>query len=177
MSSSSSSSSACSTSCPRRPPTSRTASSSSHTEQRQQTAPAAAPAPAAAAAPAVNAKTIVAPAETETVVENELYRITFSNHGAQVTSWILKKYKDAQGQPLDLVHADTAAKFGYPLSLYTYDAGLTAKLSQPLYVASATGTLNAPGTLSFHYADGNGLEVDEDLHLRPELRRSTPIRW
>ena len=122
----------------------------------QQTASPAAPTPAAAA---VNARAIVATAETETVVENELYKIRFTNHGAQVTSWILKKYKDAQGQPLDLVHTDTAAKFGYPLSLYTYDAGLTAKLSQPLYVTSASGALNTPGTLSFHYADGNGLEV------------------
>ncbi|HEY5055906.1 MAG TPA: hypothetical protein VII58_07080, partial [Acidobacteriaceae bacterium] len=51
--------------------------------------PVAAPAPtlpAAAATPAVQAS-----AESTTVVENELYRITFSNRGAQVTSWILKK--------------------------------------------------------------------------------------
>jgi YidC/Oxa1 family membrane protein insertase len=122
-------------------------------------AAAAAPVPAVAAAPAANAKAIVATAETETVVENDLYKIRFTNRGAQVTSWILKKYKDHDGQPLDLVHADTAAKFGYPLSLYTYDAVLTAKLAQPLYVASATGALSASNTLSFHYADGSGLVV------------------
>ena len=29
--------------------------------------------------------------ETTTVIENELYRITFSNRGAQVISWILKR--------------------------------------------------------------------------------------
>src|ERR1700736_6283634 len=33
-----------------------------------------------------------ASAESETVVENDLYRITFSNRGAQVKSWILKKF-------------------------------------------------------------------------------------
>ena len=44
-----------------------------------------------------------------TVVENELYRITFSNRGGQATSWILKKYHDNDGKPLDLVH-DGAAK-------------------------------------------------------------------
>ena len=45
---------------------------------------------------------VVAAAETTTVIENELYRITFSNRGAQATSWILKKYKDDSGKPLDL---------------------------------------------------------------------------
>ena len=33
-----------------------------------------------------------ASAETETVIENDLYRITFTNRGAQVKSWILKKF-------------------------------------------------------------------------------------
>jgi len=132
------------------------------TQSTQQAAPAVAAVPTntpVAGKSAASAKATVAPAETQTVIENELYRIQFTNRGAQVTSWILKKYKDSQGQPLDLVHPDTATKFGYPLSLYTYDAGLTSSLNQPLYVASATGSLSAPNTLSFDYADGNGLVV------------------
>ena len=52
----------------------------------------------------------------------ELYRITFSNRGGEVRSWILKNYKDNAGQPLDLVHVGGSTLFGYPLSLYTYDA-------------------------------------------------------
>src|SRR5271170_5538445 len=52
--------------------------------------------------PAANA--ITAENESTTVVENELYRVTFSNRGAQVKSWILKKYKDDDGNPLDLVN-------------------------------------------------------------------------
>ena len=56
-----------------------------------------------------------------TVVENDLYRITFSNRGAQVTSWVLKQFKDVDGHPLDLVHPQAAKLFGYPLSLYTDD--------------------------------------------------------
>ena len=92
------------------------------------------------------------------MVENELYRITFSNRGGQVTSWILKKYKDDAGKPLDLVNAKAAAKVGYPLSLWTYDANLRNQLVQALYVPSASGTLNAPATLAFTYSE-NGLEV------------------
>ena len=102
----------------------------------------------ASAAP-VSAKTatpaVVATNESTIVVENELYRITFSNRGGQATSWILKKYKDDAGKPLDLINQKAAAKLGYPLSLWTYDANLRSQLAQALYVPSATGTLNTPG--------------------------------
>ena len=101
---------------------------------------------------------VVAQAEATTVVENELYRITFSNRGGQAVSWILKKYKDDAGKPLDLVNPKAAAKLGYPLSLWTYDASLRSQLAQALYVPSATGTLNAPATLTFAYSN-NGLDV------------------
>src|SRR5581483_9884466 len=62
-----------------------------------------------------------ASAESETVVENDLYRITFSNRGGQAKSWILKKFDDDQGRPLELVNLAAAPKYGYPLSLWTYD--------------------------------------------------------
>lgn len=109
----------------------------------------AAPAPAAP-----QAGDVVAKSESTTVVDNELYRITFTNRGAQVKSWILKKYTDNKGKPLDLVNEKAAAKYGYPLSLYTYDAGLREKLADALYVPSTTGDLNAPGSLTFKYSSG-----------------------
>ncbi len=98
---------------------------------------------------------IQAAVESTTVVENELYRITFSNRGGQVTSWILKKYRDNDGKPLDMVHEGAAKQFGYPLSLYTYDPALTRSLANALYVPSATGDLQAPASLSFKFAAGN----------------------
>jgi YidC/Oxa1 family membrane protein insertase len=119
--------------------------------------------PGKAAAPAATA--IQASSESETVVENELYRITFTSRGAAVKSWVLKKYKDdSQKQPLDLVNADAAAKFGLPLSLWAYDAGLKNRLNTALYVPSATGNVTAPGTLSFDYSYG-GLTVDKTFHF------------
>ncbi len=98
--------------------------------------------------------TKTAGSEIETVVENPLYRITFTNHGAQVKSWILKKYKDEDGHPLDLVNKNTA-KFGLPLSLFTYDENLRNQINSALYVASPTGNITAPGELTFEYADGD----------------------
>ena len=128
----------------------------------QQSAPtqsAAGPALGATASAAAPVVATQAAAETTTVVENELYSITFSNRGGQVTHWMLKNYKDADGKPLDLVHEAAAKQFGYPLSLYTYDDAITKGLAQALYVPSATGTLQAtaetPATLTFDYAFGN----------------------
>ena len=138
--------------------------------------------PTAAAASAV--PTVQAPAEATTTVENELYRITFTNRGGQVSSWILKKYKDSDGKPLNLVHTQAAQQFGYPLSLYTYDAALTAGLSKALYVPSATGQLAAPASLTFHYSDGattvrKTFSFDETyvLHADVEVTRGgVPVR-
>src|SRR5438309_1631693 len=69
-----------------------------------------------------------ASAESETVIENDLYRITFSNRGGQAKSWVLKKFDDDQGHPLELVNLAAAPKYGYPLSLWTYDETLRNKL-------------------------------------------------
>ena len=103
---------------------------------------------------ASKAASVAAAAEQTTTVENENYRIVFTNRGAQVKSWVLKRYEDDNGKPLDLVNPATAAKFGYPLSLYSYDAGLRQRLATALYVPSATGNLAAPSELSFDYASG-----------------------
>src|SRR5579862_2211791 len=85
-----------------------------------------------------------AAAEAETVVENDLYRITFTNRGGLVKSWILKKFDDDHGRPLELVHPIAAPKYGYPLSLWSYDDGLRNKLNSVLYLSSGSGTLSAP---------------------------------
>src|ERR1700737_1643394 len=55
-------------------------------------------APPAAAPPAGGGKK--AASESETVVENDLYRIAFTNRGGLVKSWILKKYDDDHHRPL-----------------------------------------------------------------------------
>ncbi len=107
---------------------------------------------------------VAAAGESATTVENELYRITFSNRGGQVTSWILKKYTNYQGKPLDLVNTAAAEKFGYPLSIYTYDANLRQQLAQALYVPSATGNLIAPKQLTFEYS-ADGLTVRKTFHF------------
>ena len=57
-----------------------------------------------------------------------------------------------------------AQHYGFPLSLYTYDQTLTDGLNSALFVPSATGTITAPQTLSFHYAQ-NGFDVTKTFHF------------
>ena len=104
------------------------------------------------------ASTVAASTETLTSVENADYRIVFTNRGAQVQHWILKHYFDTSGKPLDMVQAQASQRFGFPLSLFTYDQNLSAELNQALYQASATGNLTAPAGIQFRYAQ-NGVEV------------------
>ncbi len=149
------------------PASTKTQSVQSSTAIQSNAANASSGAPAAAASATANTPAtpqVAAASESTTVVENELYRITFSNRGGQVTSWILKKYTNFAGQPLDLVNAAAAEKFGYPLSIYTYDANLRQRLAQALYVSSATGNLTAPNQLTFDYSAG-GLVVHKVFHF------------
>ena len=134
--------------------------------QQTTSAPAAsAPAPAQNVAAAAPAAPKAAQAETETVVENAVSRIVFTNRGAQVQSWVLKQYKDDKGQPLELVNQEAAKQFGYPLSFFAYDQGLSTKLNNAMYVASATGNLETPAELTFEFSDG-------DLSAKKTLRFS-----
>ena len=111
-----------------------------------------------------------APAETESIVENDLYRIKFVNRGAQVKSWVLKKFKNDKGGELDLVNPFTARAVGYPLSLFTYDAELQKKLNDALYVPSVTGGQVAPASLIFEYAD-----ADVQVRKKIEFDKSTYV--
>ena len=158
--------------------------------QGQQSQAQLAPGSAQAAAPA---PAVAAALETETTVENEQYKIVFTNRGAQVKHWILKKYFDTAGKPLDMVQPQAAAQFGFPLSFFTYEPALTAQLNSALYqvtasgaLPSATGHALAPQTnaLTFHYA-ANGLDVVKTvrfdssyvLTVEAEVKRNgAPVR-
>jgi len=115
--------------------------------------------------PAPTEKTVIRQAGTESqiIVENDLYRITFTNRGAQATSWVLKKFDDEHGKPLDLVNNAASQKYGFPLSLWTYDENQRNKVNSALYVSSESGTLTAPATVSFEY-------TDQDVNVRKVFR-------
>ena len=100
------------------------------------------------------ATTKQAAVEGSTVIENDLYRITFSNRGGLAKSWVLKKYKNDQGQPLELVNPVAAPQYGYPLSLFAYDEALRKKLNEALYVATEDNSGEGK-SLTFEYSEGD----------------------
>ncbi|MGA6987326.1 MAG: membrane protein insertase YidC [Terriglobales bacterium] len=117
--------------------------------------------------------------ESETVIENDVYRIVFTNRGARVKSWVLKKYTDDKGGQLELVNTAAAGKYGYPLTLWSYDEALREKLNTALYVGTlghhATDLpgpfplpdkLTAPATIYFAYDDGD-LSVRKSYSFDP----------
>src|SRR5258706_3692262 len=93
-------------------------------------------------------------AEAESVVENDLYKVRFSNQGAVVRSWVLKAFQDDRKQPLDLVRTEAVKEFGSPLEFWTQDAPLREKIAQALFEAKLSSP-RAPSTLTFEYRDGD----------------------
>ena len=162
-------------------------------QQQQAQSPAPQAGPSSAAGAAVSAKAakpegakpaVVAGSASTTTVESRYYRIVFSNKGGVVEHWILNDYKDSNGHPLDMVQQQASAKFGLPLSLFTYDTALTNQVNGALYQSSATGTLTAPASLTFHYAE-NGVDVvktfsfgsDYVIHADVQVHRDgQPVR-
>ena len=140
----------------------------SETAKQTQNEPVSPPSPAAVSPPTVPvqppAGTKQAEVESETIVENDLYRIRFTNRGGQVKSWVLKKFDDDKGKPLELVNQAAAEKYGYPLSLWSYDEALRSRLNSSLYVASATGALTAPADITFEFVDPE-VSVHKTFHF------------
>lgn len=96
---------------------------------------------------------VAAEAEQTVVVENENYRVEFTNRGAVVTSWQLKQYNDSLGEPLDLVHADGAKRYGMPFRLVRPGGDPIEGTDEALFAFNrGRNVRNAPETLTFEYA-------------------------
>jgi YidC/Oxa1 family membrane protein insertase len=113
-------------------------------------APEAAPAPksqeaAPPVAPAAGQK------EETFVVETDLYKVVLSNRGAVIRSWILKKYPDSAGHPLQLVNEAAVKKVGYPFSLIFKDRKPPTDLNNALFVAKPSA--DSLG-IDYEFSDG-----------------------
>ena len=142
---------------PRQPPTDELAETigapadeTGQAEQEQESA---------TAAEAANDGDIEASAEQTVVVENENYRVEFTNRGAVVTSWQLKQYNDALGEPLDLVHAEGAGRYGLPFQLIRPGGDSIEGSDEVLFAVNPGRSVrNAPETLTFEYSK-SGLRI------------------
>ena len=125
--------------------------------------PAAAPVPASPAPPA---KVVLDAKEKRVEVGAPDYSVAFTNKGARLLSWTLARYRDARGQPEEIVPAASGGV--RPLDIETGDPAVDTRLREALYRASSeTLTLAAgakePQTLRFEFADG---EIEAQKTLR-----------
>jgi YidC/Oxa1 family membrane protein insertase len=94
---------------------------------------------------------IQAASEQQFTIDTNIYTVRFSNHGAVVQSWTLKKYLDHDGKPQELVNATSFAKAPGPFSLAMKDDKAAGVLNYALYVPkpSADGM-----SIEYEFSDG-----------------------
>jgi YidC/Oxa1 family membrane protein insertase len=107
------------------------------------------PAEAAPAAPAPGQ--VSASKESVLTLDTDLYHIDFSNRGAVVRSWILKKYQDSNHKPVDLVNSAAASVTGYPFSLIFKNQKPSADVNNALYAIKRS---DDGLQIDFEYSDG-----------------------
>jgi YidC/Oxa1 family membrane protein insertase len=109
--------------------------------------------------------------EHDILVETDLVVATFTNRGAHLKSWRLKKYLDGQGAPLDLVETELGSNEPRPFALRTPDPATTSDLNAALYVVkgapSQPGPQSAPIELTFEYQDDAGLQALKTFRVEP----------
>jgi YidC/Oxa1 family membrane protein insertase len=135
----------------------------------QQAAPALAAAPPAGPAPA---SVVGDAAEREIVVDTAMVRAVLSNRGARVVRWQLKDYRDASGEPVDLIPSGLSADQPTPFSLQVEDEALTQRLNSALYrVTGDTGgrvdATTAESPVVFEFEDASGLMARKEFRFDP----------
>jgi YidC/Oxa1 family membrane protein insertase len=155
-------------------------------EQPVQPAVAPAGTPAPAAAPGE-----VAPAEQETlqeesyVLETEVFRVKFTNRGGEVTSIQLKKFKNADGTPVEMVFAGNTGLNNFRIHFGDYTAPAVDALFriEPVFtgtgvsfVRSFAGASGVPFTLRKTYLFKPDdymielyIEIENSINEYPEL--------
>src|ERR1041385_3306524 len=83
-------------------------------------------------------------------IETDLYRVRFSNQGAVVRSWILKKYKDGNGKPLDLVNTKALTRVPAPFAVAFRNQAPPNDPNKGLFRVERAGDLG----VTFEYSDG-----------------------
>jgi len=125
-------------------------------------------APAAERPAILAAGAIAAQSEEEIVVDTPLITVRMTNKGARVTSWVLKKYRDGQDAPLDVV-SPAAAKLGrQPLDFALDDATADGALRAALFQVDRSAAETEGGTttvLTFRWSDGAGTAATKVLRL------------
>ncbi len=106
------------------------------------------------AAPAISTApmpgTLAAPNVIVTSVDTDLYRIEFSNQGGVIKSWVLKKFQDDAGKPLQLINP-AAKDLPPPFSVELNGQSLPFDPNKVLYQPKISDN---GLTIEYDYSDG-----------------------
>lgn len=111
-------------------------------------------------------------AERDIVVETKTVRAVFTNRGARLKSWALKKYLDLKRQPQELVPQYLNPSEPRPFDLKVDDAAATARMRDALFQVTGGSTdrvdvVALPQTIVFEYKDASGLAVRKAFSFEP----------
>src|SRR5947209_6622945 len=100
-----------------------------------------APAPAGA---------VAASSEVSSEIDTALYHVVFTNRGGTVKSWVLKKYQDNAGKPLQVINT-SAADVPPPFSIESTGQKLTVDPNTVLYQSKISPDRTG---ISYEFSDG-----------------------
>src|SRR5436190_4107093 len=128
------------------------------------------PTPSVQGAPALAEATTPAVPERELSIDNADVHAVFTTRGAVLKSWQLKKYRDDQNRPLEMIAGHAPADSPLPFTLAVDDAALAAKLAAaPFVLTSETAAAGAPWRAQFDYADeAAGVRAQKVFSIAPD---------
>lgn len=110
---------------------------------------------AAAGRPEAGPARIAGEKEEAYILETDVYRIVFTNRGAAIRSWVLKRYRDSEGRPVELVNAAAAPRAGWAYSYVFPREKPAVDLNGVLFAVSQP----SPLVIEFRYNDGTTAAV------------------
>ena len=111
--------------------------------------------------------------EREIVVDTKTVKAVFTNRGAHLVSWTLKRYLDLQKRPQELVPRDLPAGLAAPFELKVDDLSVTNRLADALFSPS-TGSMSSVDatqseqTVTFEFKDQSGLSARKVFTFKPD---------
>jgi YidC/Oxa1 family membrane protein insertase len=135
------------------------------------TSPASLLAEAPAGAEATAAATLVGEKERRDIrVETRSVIAVFTNSGARLKSWRLKRYLDHQNPPQPQELVEIAPNQPLPFSLRTSDEKVNATVNGALYAVTGepSGAISSPTDVRFEFRDAAGVHAVKEFHFDPD---------
>ncbi|MEQ1948489.1 MAG: membrane protein insertase YidC [Bryobacteraceae bacterium] len=92
--------------------------------------------------------------EETTTVDTDVFRVVFSNKGAVARNWLVKKFKDRDGKPLELMNEKALGKVSAPFAIAFKGTSPSTDPNNALFKLDRSADGNE---LVFQYSDGRTL--------------------